>query len=339
MEEQQDGGNYAEDDSGPLAGTFGTPQEFSAEDIIIFPMLGPGLHVLAHPSRHRYALLALTKRHIDGAHWWVGDSGTSVHGAGSMDHFYNTCPPTPKESRLMVGTGEVTQVKCIGDLDVVLHCDGDIVVTLRVSSVPGLWYEFISFNIIQETKDVVLNKTGGAHASWTGAFRQGENGNYVQATLVARGFRGPPAMVAAVMRPGRQRSMNNNDLHYSLGHANNDTLRETAKQLHLKLNGHRQYCSGCGEAKAIRAAVPKTTSFGGARPLECLFGNLTGPFSPPAGGAPYCMRLVDNYSNVGGVLFLKDKTGRIVTLAFCAFFARHQAAGHCSRAGGKSPYG
>ena len=59
MEEQQDGGDSAEDDSGPLAGAFGTSQDFLVEDSIIFPTLGPGLHVLAHPSRHRYALLAL----------------------------------------------------------------------------------------------------------------------------------------------------------------------------------------------------------------------------------------------------------------------------------------
>ena len=85
--EQQDGRNYAEDDSGPLAETFGTSQDFSAEDSIIFPTLGPGLHVLIHPSRHQHALLALSKRHIDGAQWWVGDSGASVHGTGSMDHF------------------------------------------------------------------------------------------------------------------------------------------------------------------------------------------------------------------------------------------------------------
>ena len=51
MEERQDGGNYAEDDSGPLAGTFGTSQDFWAEDSIIFPTLDPGLHVLARPQQ------------------------------------------------------------------------------------------------------------------------------------------------------------------------------------------------------------------------------------------------------------------------------------------------
>ena len=220
VEEKQDGGNYAEDDSGPLAVTFGTLQDASAEDSIIFSMLGSGLHVLAHPSRHQHALLALSKRCIDGAQGWVGDSGTSVHGTGSMDHFYNTRPPTPEESCLTVGTREVMQVKCIGDLDLVLHCDEDVVVTLReVSFVPGLWYELMSFNIIQETEDIVLNKTGANMLRGRVRFDKERNGNYVQATRVARGSCGPPAM-AAVMRPGRQRSMNINDMHYSLGHAN-----------------------------------------------------------------------------------------------------------------------
>ena len=240
MEEQQGGGNYAEEDSGPLAGTFGTSQYFSAEDSIIFPTLGPGLHVLAHPSRHRHALLSLSKRRIDGAQWRVGDSGASVHGTGSMDHFYNTRPPTPEESRLIVGTGEVMQVKCVGVLDVVLHCDENVVVTLReVSFVHGLWYELMSLNIIQETEDIVLNKTGAHMLRGRVRFDKERNGKYVQATRVVRGSRGPPAMVAAVRWPGRQRSMNINNMHYSLGHANDATLRETAKQLHLKLTGHR----------------------------------------------------------------------------------------------------
>ena len=51
VEEQQDGGDYAEDDSGPLAGTFGTSRDFSAGDSINFPTLGPGLQVLARSQR------------------------------------------------------------------------------------------------------------------------------------------------------------------------------------------------------------------------------------------------------------------------------------------------
>ena len=186
---------------------------------------------------------------------------------------------------------------------------------------PGLWYELMSFNIIQEMDDIFLNKTGAHMLRGRVHFDKERNGNYVQTTRVMRGSRGPPAIVAAVMQPGRLGSMNINYMYYSLGHANDATLRETAKQLHLKLTCHRQYCSGCGEAKVILATVPKTTSLWAARPLECLFGDLTGPFSPSSGGARYCMLLVDDYRNVGWVLFLKDKTGSTVTQAFRASFA------------------
>ena len=142
---------------------------------------------------------------------------------------------------------------------------------------PGLWYELMSFNIIQETKVIVLNKTRVHMLRGRVRFDKERNGNYVQATRVARGSRGSPAMVAAVMRPGRQRSMNISDMHYSLGHANDATLREPAKQFHLKLTGHRQYCSGCGEAKAKRAAVPKTTCSGRRGRLNASSGISPGP--------------------------------------------------------------
>ena len=56
MEEWQDGGDYTEDDSGPLVGLFGTSQDFLVEDSIIFPTLGPGLHVLARPQQQQRPL-------------------------------------------------------------------------------------------------------------------------------------------------------------------------------------------------------------------------------------------------------------------------------------------
>jgi len=188
-----------------------------------------------------------------------------------------------------------------------------------VAYLPGLWYELMSFNIIQESEQIILNNTGAHMLGGRVRFNKDKNGNYIRATRVPGGSRGLPAMVAAVMRPGPQRNVDINDLHYALGHASDATLCETAKQLHLTLTGHRQYCSGCAEAKAIRAAVPKTTSLKATRPLERLFGDLTGPFPPSAGGSRYCMLLVDDFSNFGWVLFLKDKAGPTVTTAFRGF--------------------
>lgn len=55
-------------------------------------------------------------------------------------------------------------------------------------------------------------------------------GNYIQATRVEKSAQ-PRAMVAPVIRPGRAKSMNTNDLHRALSHANEATTRGTAKQM------------------------------------------------------------------------------------------------------------
>ena len=51
----------------------------------------------------------------------------------------------------------------------------------------------MSFNIIQETENVALKKTGAHMLRGRVRFDKERNGNYVQATRVARGSRGPPA--------------------------------------------------------------------------------------------------------------------------------------------------
>ena len=272
-------------DEGGLLGTFGDfPHEPLEDDG--FPTVGPALHVLAHPSnRHRHALLSLSKHHVAGADWWVGDSGASVHGTGNKEHMYNIRVPVAEESRLVVGNGETMKVQFIGDLDLVMHCNPDVVVTLRdVSYVPGLWYDLMSFSIIQEMHEIRLNKTGAHILDGRVHFRKNRNGNYVQATRILRGSRGPPAMMAALMRPGRVRSMSINNPHYALGHANEATARATAKQLEIQVTGSLGHCAGCANGKAIRAAVPKTTSLRATRPLGRTFGDLTGPF-PVGSGA------------------------------------------------------
>ena len=133
--------------------------------------------------------------------------------------------------------------------------------------------------------------------------------------------------------------MNINDMHYSLGHANDAALRETAKQLHLKLTGHRQYCSGCGEAKAIRATVHKTTSFRAVRPFERPFGDLTGPFSPSAGWYAVLYSVGERLQQRGVGAVSEGYDRQHCHPGFSRLLCRHQAADRCPRAGGKSPYG
>ena len=93
---------------------------------------------------------------------------------------YNLPTPAADESRLIVGSGEEMTVELIGDLDVVLHCDEDVVVTLKdVAYIPGLWYELMSFNIIQESEQTILDKTGAHMLEGRVRFSKDKNGNSI----------------------------------------------------------------------------------------------------------------------------------------------------------------
>jgi len=124
--------------------------------------------------------MAVTHCREDRTQWWVGDSGASVHGTSSARHMYSLRTPATDESRLIVGSSEEMTVELIGDLDVVLHCDEDVVVTLKdVAYIPGLRYEPMSFNIIQESEQTILDKTGAHMLGGRVCFSKDKNGNSI----------------------------------------------------------------------------------------------------------------------------------------------------------------
>ena len=252
------------------------------------------------PDRHCFTLQfalnmfnnALPLRHLSslfphappGSSIWVGDSGSSVHGTGSDQFVYNKRLPHPEETYLHIGNGHRLKVEWFGSLDVVLHCKEDVPVTLEdVAVVPSLAFDLMSINCIQERYDVLMNREGAWLLNGRVHFVKSPTGNYIAATRVKHRSADPPAMVAAMMRPGPQRSIN---------------------------------CDGCGESKAIRRAVPKETTLKAERPMKRVFVDLAGPFLTSAGGTRYCMLMVDDYTNVGWTLFLGDKSGDTLCQAF-----------------------
>ena len=131
----------------------------------------------------------------------------------------------------------------------------------------------------------------------------------------------PPAMVAAVLRPGATTSTDINDLHVSLGHAHEGNLREIAKQMGIRVTGTLVPCSECAAAKGIRRSVSRSTALRATKPLELLYGDLSGTMPASTGGSVYCFFIVDCYSNLGWPIFLKDKSADTVNHAFRAFLA------------------
>ena len=223
---------------------------------------------------------------------WIGDSASSVHGADSGKFVYNKRRPLSAEAFLLIGDGIKLKVECFGSLDVVFHCKDGVRVTLEnVAVVPGLAFDLMSFNCIQEKHDILMNRDGTWILDGRVHFVKLPAGNYIQATRVEHGA-DPSAIVAAMTRPGQQRGINNDDLHISLGHTNDAIVRETAKQMGTMVTDTRGYCDGCGEAKVIRRAVPRKTKVKSGRPLQRVFIDPTGPYPPSrapfVGEVPTC---------------------------------------------------
>ena len=203
-----------------------------------------------------------------------------MYGAGSGKFVYNKRRPLPGEAFLLIGDGRKLKVKCFGSLDVVFHCKDDVRVTLEnVAVVPGLAFDLMSFNCIQEKHDTLMNRDGPWILDGRVHFVKLPARNHIQATRVKHGA-DPPAMAAAMMRPGQQRGINNDDLQISLGNTNDAIARETAKQMGMKVTNTRGYCDGCGEAKTIRRAVPRKTKAKSGRPLQRVFIDPTGAYPP-----------------------------------------------------------
>ena len=193
----------------------------------------------------------------------------------------------------MLGNGQCTPVGLYGDLDLDLHCDQDMRVTLtNVAVVPGLAFDIMSFNRIQEKHEIVLNGAGASMLGGRVRLKKFRAGNFIQATRVPHDDASlhPPAMVAAMMRPGAPSSMNVNDFHKSLGHANIKALHETAKQMGIKLTGIQEYCDGCAAAKTIKRAAS------GAVPTS-----LAATTSSRGGGFPAATPAASAAPRLGGI--------------------------------------
>ena len=205
------------------------------------------------------------------------DSASSVYGAVFSKFVCNNRRPLPAEAFLLTGDGRKLKVECFGSLDVVLHCKDDVRVTLEnVAVVPGLAFNLIVLTDTQGKHHILMNREGTWIHNGRVHFVKLPAGNYIQVTRVEHGA-GSSATVAAMMRPGQQQNIDNDDLHISLGHTNNANARENAKQMEIMVTGIRRYCEGCGVAEAIRRAVPRGTKVKPWRTLQRVFIHLTGP--------------------------------------------------------------
>ena len=119
---------------------------------------------------------------------WIGDSGAYSHMTRSADLMYDTRPPYPHRSRIILGDGSIKKVKFVGKLDFVFHSSTEYPVTLHdVSFVPDLGFNLFSFLVVQEKHEIILNKTGAHLLGGRLVFPRRCNGSHLHATRVLPG--------------------------------------------------------------------------------------------------------------------------------------------------------
>ena len=304
----EDGGH--EDEvffGGPLSSVFGGPESGPSPTSYVLQLPTSKSRFLPHVVSAVFASKRL------GATTVIGDNGASKHTFGDGTHVRNKRLPAAEEAYLIIGDGERLPVACYGNLDLVLHYErygkpwSNVRVTLKnVAVVPGIWFKLISFDQIQQGHPVLLDKKDAHILGSIILFTKHANGNYVQATKVAHhgspavflnpgmpattipSATVPPAMAAAVLRPGATTSGDINDLHVSLGHAHEGNLSESAKPMGIRVTGTLVPCSECAAAKGIRPSVSRSTARWATRPLELLYGDLSGAMPAFTEGSVYC---------------------------------------------------
>ena len=103
----------------------------------------------------------------------------------NADMMYDTKPPSPHRSRIILGDGSIRKVKFVGKLDLVFHSRTDHPVTLHdVSFVPDLGFNLFSFHVVQEKHEIILNKTGAHLLNGRLVFPRRRNGSSLRATRV-----------------------------------------------------------------------------------------------------------------------------------------------------------
>ena len=119
---------------------------------------------------------------------WIGDSGSTTHMTRNADMMYDTKPPSPHRSRIILGDGSIRKVQFVGKLDLVFHSRTDHPLTLHdVSFVPDLGFNLFSFHVVQEKHEVILNRTGAHILNGRLVFPRRSNGSSLRATKVKPG--------------------------------------------------------------------------------------------------------------------------------------------------------
>lgn len=172
----------------------------------------------------------------------------------------------------------------------------------------GIRSDLCSFNVIEEEHVTTIDHTG-VHMLNGRVFSTKRSLATTLWSLGQRGTRSPPHLLQQC-----RRWIYVNDLHCSLGHPHDAALRESSRQMGIKITGRSGYCKECAVGKGISKFAIKSTLCSAEKRLQRLYADLAGPMPVSAGGARYCLMVIDEATNMNWQGFVPKKKSATFTL-------------------------
>ena len=98
-----------------------------------------------------------------------------------------------------------------------------------------------------------------------------------------------------------------NEAHDKMGHIGEVLIRKTLENHGIEVIGSMKSCEGCGLAMAKQKKISKITKTRAEKKGERIFVDLSGPYPTTLGGTNYQVHVVDDFTRIGFVGFLKTK--------------------------------
>ena len=113
-------------------------------------------------------------------------------------------------------------------------------------------------------------------------------------------------LATAVLSPGgvfvsgnkHNKEANISQFYVFLAHAHLGVLKFTVQQHGIRLVGELAPCSGCSQAKGVRAATPHHTTARARAPMEWIHLDTAGSYMESLGGSRYVIMFVDSTSRL-----------------------------------------
>lgn len=234
---------------------------------------------------------------------WYLDNGASNHMTGVRSKFQDLDEKVTGQVRF--GDGSTVEIK--GKGSVVFACKNGEERTLdEVYYIPMLCNNIISLGQLSETGNKVV--LSGEYL-WV----YGKSGK-----LLMKVKRSPNRLYKLIIETSKPTCLvlKTDELswlwHSRLGHVNFQSLilMQTGKMVEglPKFTQPKGVCTDCLMSKQVRKSFPSQSKFCATKALELVHCDLCDPISPEtSGGNKYFMLLVDDYSRIMWVYFLKNK--------------------------------